>query len=376
MDLSRRVHSALCQRGDPIGIGRVVRPAVQPSTLGLHCGASREKARRIGWKPWLPTRGAALAWLALRQSVPLCLPGLALACLLNLFSVDTTTIHYEYDEAVDATELTPEQAATLESTLPGSDDVVMIEQRLVVDYPGDASELPTTLPLKTEELPVEMEENPPEARIVRVGVPSRHRFKYLWQSYRDSLSSSTCVIGGLWAVVVGAGLFSSELGWRVGEFWRTRPISPAWLFAIKFAFGLLAVLLVLDGTVIAAAWNSPHWGEYHAMNWAYFASSCRCTPRCLPSRSPGRVFCARGAGRRGGSIDVYWNRPGARLRSRRRAFSSRSRFTTPGAFLDRDPAGGVERYPVVAAAMVVMIVASILIGWLALRRYDPRRQTG
>ena len=42
------------------------------------------------------------------------------------------------------------------------------------------------------------------------------------------------------------------------------------------------------------------------------------------------------------------------------------------------PGGSVDltefHYPIVAAAMALIIATSMLIGWLALRRYDPKRQ--
>ncbi|HEX4142154.1 MAG TPA: hypothetical protein VHY91_01280 [Pirellulales bacterium] len=330
---------------------------------------AEKKRRRIWWRLRLPlpTRGVALAWLALRESVPLCLPGLALACLLGVFSVDTTTIHYEYEEAVDTTELTPQQAAALQSALSGTDEVVMIEERLPVDYPGDASELPAQPPLETEEIPV-------EAGFVR-GVPSPHRFKYLWQSYKDGLPSAMWFIGCLWAVVVGAGLFSSEIDWRVGEFWRTRPISAWSVFTVKFVFGLLAVLLVLDGTVIAAGWKSPQWGESHAMNWAYIACilplhatlfavavawTCVLRRAAIGAVAALLTFIA---------VEMVLGWFGAS------DFGPIEVANTWG-FANHASAGGAERYPVLAAAMALITMASIVIGWRALRRYDPRRQTG
>jgi hypothetical protein len=91
------------------------------------------------------------------------------------------------------------------------------------------------------------------------------------RQYTDNMSSSTWFIGILWAVVVGAGVFSAELDSRLGEFWRTWPIAFWRFFTIKFFIGLLAVLLVLDGTTIAATWNSPNWGAYRCMNWLYIA---------------------------------------------------------------------------------------------------------
>ncbi|MEN6405269.1 MAG: ABC transporter ATP-binding protein, partial [Thermoguttaceae bacterium] len=89
--------------------------------------------------------------------------------------------------------------------------------------------------------------------------------------YTDSMSSAAWVVGILWSVVVGAGVFAAEIDFPIGEFWRVWPV-PFWrLFAIKFFVGLLAVLLVLDGTTIATSWNSPNWGDSHCMNWPYIA---------------------------------------------------------------------------------------------------------
>jgi len=89
--------------------------------------------------------------------------------------------------------------------------------------------------------------------------------------FRDNLSQTSWAIGALWSVVVGAGLFASDIDPRIGEFWRTRPIAPWKLFAVKFLTGLLVTLLVLDGPSIALAWNSPNWGNYYSMNWPHIA---------------------------------------------------------------------------------------------------------
>lgn len=80
---------------------------------------------------------------------------------------------------------------------------------------------------------------------------------------------SMFVIGMLWAVVVGSGLYSSDLESRLGTFWRSRPISPGMWFWTKFMIGLVAVLGVLDGVTILVSWNAPRDGMTSGMSWAY-----------------------------------------------------------------------------------------------------------
>jgi ABC-type transport system involved in multi-copper enzyme maturation permease subunit len=268
-------------------------------TLSGRAAARAEKTAPGVWRPWtprLPTRGSALAWLALRQSVPMCLPGLVIACVMTPFQIGSN----------------------------------------------------------------------PQGPVL--------------QRYIDSLSSSMWIIGMLWSVVVGAGIFSAEIDWRIGEFWRTRPI-PAWrLFGVKFVVGLLAVLLVLDGTVIAATWNSPNWGDYHSMNGSYIACflplhatmfaiavawTCVLRRAVMGGMAAIATFALTNialewsaATRDFDPIQVY-NHLG--LASR-----------TPGSPVDFTAHG----YPLVAATMGSIVLISILIGWLALRRYDPRRQSG
>jgi ABC-type transport system involved in multi-copper enzyme maturation permease subunit len=255
---------------------------------------SEKAARLVWWKPWLPTRRLALAWLAWRQAVPMCLPGLVIVCLMTPFQMGMQ----------NSWELT------------------------------------------------------------------------LWQRYTDSMSSSLWIVGLLWAVVVGAGLFSSEIDWRVGEFWRTRPISAGQLFGVKFIAGLLAVLLVLDGTVVVAGWNSPNWGHYYAMNWPYIACflplhstmfAIAVAWTCLLRRAVlgGMAAIATYALT---TITLEWS-------DVTRGFDPIHVFNESG-FRDRSAGNVAYNYPVVAAAMGLILIASILIGWLALRRYDPRRQTG
>lgn len=262
--------------------------------------AVRKTPPRV-WRPWsvaLPTRSIALIWLTLRQSVPMCLPGLLIACLM-----------------------TPMEMG---------------------DVFGQCG-----------------------------GVLER---------FADSLPSSMWVIGLLWSVVVGAGLFSAEIDWRVGEFWRTRPI-PFWrFFSAKFFVGLLAVLLVLDATTIAVSWNSPNWGDYHSMNWPYIA--CIVPLHAVMFAMAAAWTCVLRRPAVGGMVAIVcfamlqfamdWSQAARcldpievynHLASRTPSATEPIDFTAHG-------------YPLLAAAMGAVLLGSIVVGGLALRRYDPRRQSG
>ena len=63
------------------------------------------------------------------------------------------------------------------------------------------------------------------------------------QSFRESvlmgMPHSTWVVGMLWAVVVGSGLYSAELGAGLGSFWRSRPIPTSMWFWCKYLVGML-----------------------------------------------------------------------------------------------------------------------------------------
>lgn len=256
------------------------------------------KARPATWRRGslpLHTRSIALVWLALRQSVPMCIPGLLLACLMTFLQMD----------------------------LGGAEQHDGFVRR-----------------------------------------------------YTDSMSESTSIIGLVWAVVVGAGVFSAEIDVRLGEFWRTWPV-PFWrLFAIKFVIGLLAVLLVLDGATIAASWTSPHWGEYHSMNWPYIACivplhatmfamaaawACLLRRPVLGGLATAGSFTLINVGlewweatRQFDPIQVYNN-----LALKSAGAQGPVDFTAHG-------------YPTVIAAMAIVLLASIVIAGLALRRYAPR----
>ena len=77
-----------------------------------------------------------------------------------------------------------------------------------------------------------------------------------WEAFRHLLPGSMSTLGLLWASVVGAGVIGAELSPGLGHFWRTRPISVYHWFWLKYLIGLLAVLIVLDGTVIYVSWDS------------------------------------------------------------------------------------------------------------------------
>ena len=251
------------------------------------------------WRPWslpLPTRSIALVWLALRQSVPMCIPGLLIACLMTFFQMNG---------------------------------------------PG----------------------------------PVRHG-EFL-RRYADAMSSSTWVIGLMWAAVVGAGVFAAEIDFRIGEFWRTWPV-PFWrLFAIKFFVGLLAVLLVLDGTTIAASWNSPNWGDYRCMNWPYIACivplhatmfAIAVAWTCLLRRPVVGGMAAVGTFAMM-TLGLDWWKTTLQF-DPIRVYGNLASNTPPHGPIDFTAHG----YPVVATAMGLILLASIIIAGLALRRYAPRIQ--
>lgn len=86
---------------------------------------------------------------------------------------------------------------------------------------------------------------------------------------RGALPQTTAMIGFVWAVVVGTGIYSGELSQKLGEFWRSRPISPQVWFWGKYVVGLIAVISALDGTVMLVSWNTPN--DMMEMSWAYVA---------------------------------------------------------------------------------------------------------
>ncbi len=264
----------------------------------------RSKVPKV-WRTWtmpLPTRGMALAWLTLRQSVPMCIPGVVIAYLMTPFQMSMATFD-------------------------------------------------------------------PDASMVR--------------QVTDVLPSSMWIVGLLWSIVVGAGMFAPEVDSRIAEFWRAWPTGTWRLFSVKFFVGLAAVLLVLDGSTIAVSWNSPNWGNYYFMNWPYIACmvpfhatmfAVAVAWTCLLRRPVVGGMAAfatfvllmaitdwSNTTRQFSPIEVY-NRLNSNNMTLRIA-------PTPVDF-------SAHNYPVMAAAMVVVIVAMAFTGWWALRSYAPRRGIG
>jgi hypothetical protein len=97
----------------------------------------------------------------------------------------------------------------------------------------------------------------------------RHHGYSFATSVRMDMPHSMFVVAMLWAVVVGSGLYSADLGFGLGVFWRSRPISPGLWYWTKFVVGLAAVLGVLDGITILVSWNSPRETMRTGMSWAY-----------------------------------------------------------------------------------------------------------
>jgi hypothetical protein len=261
----------------------------------------RRSAPKV-WRPWampLPTRGMALAWLTLRQSVPMCIPGLVIATIMTPLQMD------------------------------------------VAQFDQDTS---------------------------------------IVQRMTDILPSSMWVVGLLWSIVIGAGIFAPELDSRIAEFWRAWPTGTSRIFGVKFVIGLAAVLLVLDGTTIAVSWNSPNWGHYYFMNWPYIACivplhatmfAIAVALTCLVRRPVvgGMLAFATFAltmivtdwsnvTRQFNPIEVY-NKLNQENMAMNGAPSSID-FTA-------------HNYPAVAAMMATLIVTMALAGWWALRSYAPRR---
>jgi ABC-type transport system involved in multi-copper enzyme maturation permease subunit len=242
----------------------------------------------------------ALAWLTLRQAVPMCLPGLAIALLMT---------------------------------------------------------------------PLQMQNH------VAAGPTG------LLREFIDALPSSMWMIGVLWSVVVGAGIFSAEIDSRLGEFWRPLPLPAGKLFAAKFLVVLLVVLLVLDGATIAATWNSPNWGDYHSMNWPYigcmvplhatmFAIAVAWT--CLLRRAVLGGMAAIVSFTLTNTI-LEWSKATRDLNP----IQVYNKLHNLGASPVRPPLDFTAHgYPLVATAMGLILLACIVIGWQALRRYQPRFQSG
>lgn len=108
--------------------------------------------------------------------------------------------------------------------------------------------------------------------ITIIGLLSEHRSRGPFvEQVAGQLPGGTWFVAVLWAVIVAAGVFSSELQPDLGTFWRSRPIGPAAWYWVKFVVGLVAVLAVLDGVTIWVSWNSPSGSGSNRMSWSYVA---------------------------------------------------------------------------------------------------------
>lgn len=89
--------------------------------------------------------------------------------------------------------------------------------------------------------------------------------------WAGELSSNTWFVGMLWGAIVAVGIFSSELKPELGQFWRSRPISPAVWFWMKFAVGLIALLTTLDLIPACLSRASPYQPDSGQAGIAYAA---------------------------------------------------------------------------------------------------------
>jgi hypothetical protein len=197
-------------------------------------------------------------------------------------------------------------------------------------------------------------------------------------AFVDNLPEGAWIVGLLWAVVIGAGTFSAETDSSISEFWRTRPIATWPFFAVKFLVGLAVVLCVLDVATIAVTWRSPNWGEYRSMNWPYiacivplhatmFAIAVACTCILRKAALGGMVTMVMfvffnvivdwwDVTRPYNPIEVYNN------------------LALPTPSLDKKLDFANYGFPMVATAMGLTMLGSLLVGYLAFRRYDPVRR--
>jgi hypothetical protein len=204
--------------------------------------------------------------------------------------------------------------------------------------------------------------------------PFRH--EPVLRRFADALPSSVWIVGFLWAAVVGAGSFAAETDARLGELWRTWPVPFRRFFTIKFIVGLLAVLLVLDGTTIAAGWDSPNWGTYEHASWPYIA--CIVPMHATTFAVAVAWTCLLRRPVLGGmlavvswmmtSLGLEWS-PATQRFDPLMVYNNLAREARHGP-IDFTSHG----YPVVITAMGMVLLASMVIAGLALRRYDPKRQ--
>jgi hypothetical protein len=103
--------------------------------------------------------------------------------------------------------------------------------------------------------------------------PPYERVAQISEATFAELPEMISVVALLWSGIVASVAFSPELQTGLGHFWRSRPISVALWFWIKFVVGLLAVVVVLDGIPAVLSRHLAE-GEYagpNRMGWAYFA---------------------------------------------------------------------------------------------------------
>ena len=195
--------------------------------------------------------------------------------------------------------------------------------------------------------------------------------------YTDAMSSAMWIVGLLWAVVVGSSLFSAEVDRRLGEFWRSLPVSVGRFYAIKFVLGMLATLLLLDGLIIALTWNAPIWGHRYSMNWSYIA----CVPllhavmfsvavawTCFLRRPVIGGMAALGSFMLL-NIGLEWFDV-TRDYDPISVYNNLLNFAEPGKTSINLASAG---YPVVATLMMLTVVVAAIAGHVAIRRYEVRR---
>lgn len=92
-------------------------------------------------------------------------------------------------------------------------------------------------------------------------------------SLRRFLPNAILIFALVWAAAIGTSLFVADFNRRLGAFWRSRPISPNGWFWCKYIVGLTAMLIVMDGTVLAMGWSlaSDLSGRPTERQWAPFA---------------------------------------------------------------------------------------------------------
>jgi len=90
-----------------------------------------------------------------------------------------------------------------------------------------------------------------------------------WGQFRYSMPGTMWILATLWAAVVGAGVMAAELSPGLGHFRMSRPISIRTWFWFKYLIGLLAVLIVLDGTTIVVSWDSLFLTAEEKANYVY-----------------------------------------------------------------------------------------------------------